>query len=240
MCSVDTAEVRPFWGRVVLSALLASVLIYGSLVLTVFGFLRQVGYPVTISMIGWPPSWSDINQSKSQYFLNNAQSAYNSGELGETDMLGQRTYFKTQPNGEVLQVTFYLAYWKPGQARVGVVATHTPDACWPGAGWTPQPTEVSEMELPLPTRNLSQAEYRVFTNESAPQHVWFWHSYDREVIPEFEQRRPLELLGSVFTYGVRSHGEQLFVRLSSNRPWEEFSDEPLMAEIFSRLSKYGI
>ena len=121
MCSVDTAEVRPFWGRVV-PALLASVLINGSLVLTVFGFLRQVGYPVTISMIGWPPAWSDINQAKSQSFLNNAQSAYNSGELGETDMLGQRTYFKTQPNGEVLQATFYLAYWKPGQAGVSVVA----------------------------------------------------------------------------------------------------------------------
>lgn len=161
-------------------------------------------------------------------------------DILETDQLGQRTYFKALPNGEMLQVTFYLAYWKPGQAGVSVVATHTPDACWPGAGWTPQPTEVSEMELPLPTRTLSQAEYRIFTNESAPQHVWFWHSYDREVIPEFEPRRPLELLGSVFTYGVRSQGEQLFVRLSSNRPWEEFSDEPLMAEIFSGLSKYGI
>lgn len=161
-------------------------------------------------------------------------------DILETDKLGQRSYFKTLPDGEILQVTLYLAYWKPGQAGVSVVATHTPDACWPGAGWTPQPTDVSEIALPLPSRDLSQAEYRIFTNESAPQHVWFWHSYNREVIPEFEPRRPLELLNSVFTYGVRSQGEQLFVRLSSNRPWEEFADEPLLTEIFSRLSKYGI
>jgi hypothetical protein len=70
--------------------------------------------------------------------------------------------------------------------------------------------------------------------------VWFWHSYDRQVIPEFEPRRPLELLGSVFTYGVRSNGERLFVRLSSNRPWEDFSDEPLLTEIFANLKPFGL
>lgn len=116
MCSVDTAEVRPFWGRVFLSALLASVIIYGSLVLTVFGVLRQVGYPVTISMIGWPPAWSDINQAKSQYFLNNAQIAYNSGELKETVISLSNAYDSDPYNYEA---GFFLArLWQAGRPEV--------------------------------------------------------------------------------------------------------------------------
>lgn len=165
---------------------------------------------------------------------------YRFAEILETDHLGQRTYVKEGPDGERLQVTFYLAYWAPGQAGVSVVASHTPDACWPGAGWAPIPTEVSEVELELPHRNLGRSEYRLFTNERIPQHVWFWHSYDRELIREFDPRRPLELLQSVFTYGVRSKGEQLFVRMSSNQPWEAFQHEPLIAEVFRRLEPYGL
>jgi exosortase len=165
---------------------------------------------------------------------------YRFSDILETDHLGQRTYVKEGADGEILQVTFYLAYWPPGQTGVSVVASHTPDACWPGAGWAPLPTESTEVELELPERTLGRSEYRLFTNDKIPQHVWFWHSYDRELIREFDPRRPLELLNSVFTYGMRSNGEQLFVRMSSNRPWEEIQHEPLIAEIFRGLKPFGL
>lgn len=165
---------------------------------------------------------------------------YRFAEILETDHLGQRTYVKEMINGERLQITFYLAYWPAGQAGVSVVASHTPDACWPGAGWTPMPTEVTEVELALGDRTIGRSEYRLFNNDRIPQHVWFWHSYDRELIREFDPRRPWELLKSVFTYGVRSEGEQLFVRMSSNRPWEDFKDEPLITEILSGLQPFGL
>ena len=86
MCSVDSADVRPFWGRVIASSVMSAALIYAAMVLAVFGFMRQVGYPVTVEMIGWPPNWSEINQAKSRYFLQNAQNAYEKGELSETVM----------------------------------------------------------------------------------------------------------------------------------------------------------
>jgi exosortase len=165
---------------------------------------------------------------------------YRFADILETDHLGQRTYIKELPDGEMLQVTFYLAYWPPGQAGVSVVATHTPDACWPGAGWTALPTTESSAFLELPQRTLQRAEYRLFTNERIPQNVWFWHSYDRQVIPEFNPRRPLQLLKSIFAYGVRSKGEQLFVRMSSNHPWEVIQEEPLIEDIFNRLEPYGL
>jgi len=161
-------------------------------------------------------------------------------DILETDHLGQRTYIKRLPNGEPLQVTFYLAYWPPNQAGVSVVASHTPDACWPGAGWAPVPTESRTMKLAVGEQAIAEGQYRVFTNNRSPQHVWFWHSYDRMIIPEFEPRRPVELLKSVFQYGVRSQGEQMFIRMSSNQPWEVFADDPLMAEIFAGLATYGI
>lgn len=165
---------------------------------------------------------------------------YRFADILETDHLGQRTYVKEGTDGEILQVTFYLAYWPPGQTGVSVVASHTPDACWPGAGWAPMPTQVTEIELELPHRTLGRSEYRKFTNNQIPQHVWFWHSYDRQLIREFDPRRPLELLQSVFTYGVRSKGEQLFVRMSSNRSWDQLQAEPLIAEIFRGLEPFGL
>lgn len=165
---------------------------------------------------------------------------YRFADILETDHLGQRTYIRRLPDGEPLQVTFYIAYWPPREAGVSVVASHTPDACWPGAGWAPVATEARTMELTTPDRTLQESQYRVFTNERTPQHVWFWHSYDRNVIPEFDPRRPIELLKSVFTYGVRSQGEQLFVRMSSNQPWDTFAEDPLVNEVFNRLAPYGL
>lgn len=116
MCSVATEEVRPFWGRVVLSVLFAIILLYGTAVMIAFGFLRQVGYPVTVSMIGWPPAWSEIHQAKSQYFLDNAQSAYLKGELAETVMSLSLAYDSDPYNYEA---GFFLArLWQAGRPEV--------------------------------------------------------------------------------------------------------------------------
>jgi hypothetical protein len=45
---------------------------------------------------------------------------------------------------------------------------------------------------------------------------------------------------SVLRFGIRSRGEQLFVRVSSNRPWREVQHEPLIQQVFSALAPYGI
>lgn len=86
MCSVNKEDVRPFWGRVVVTSILSVTLFYTAVVLTIFGFMRQVGYPISVQMVAWPPKWSEINQAKSQYFLQNAQEAFTAGELTETVM----------------------------------------------------------------------------------------------------------------------------------------------------------
>ncbi|MCF3651975.1 exosortase/archaeosortase family protein [Synoicihabitans lomoniglobus] len=165
---------------------------------------------------------------------------YQFADILETEHLGQRIYLRNDPQGNLIQITVYIAYWSPGQTAVSTVASHTPDACWPGNGWDPVQTDFTTVNLPLAQRELHRAEYRIFDNKRLSQHVWFWHSYDRRVIREFNPRRPLDLLASVMEFGVRSQGEQMFVRLTSNRPWADIAQEPLVEEIFDRLQPYGI
>jgi len=170
------------------------------------------------------------------------QDLYRFSDILETENLAQRTYIKASPNpDDSIQITVYLAYWAPGAAPVSLVASHTPDACWPGSGWAAHPERAQRTQLPLPGGDhLAAAEYRFFEKGSLTQHVWFWHAYDRHVIQEFNPRRPIELLESVLEYGVRSQGDQLFARLSSNRPWEEIRDEPVVRTILANLEAFGI
>lgn len=127
-CSVDRENVRPFWGRVILVVLAMVLATYATGVLTVFGFLRQVGYPVTITMIGWPPAWSEIDHARSDYFLSNAQEAYQAGDLGETVMSLSLAY-DYDPNN--YEAGFFLArLWQAGRPEVsnhlyqGLIVSH--------------------------------------------------------------------------------------------------------------------
>jgi len=72
------------------------------------------------------------------------------------------------------------------------------------------------------------------------QHVWFWHLYNGAPITQTDPRSARELLKIAWRHGFQREGEQLFVRVSSNRPWEAIAGEPLVAEIFSRLQPLGL
>ncbi len=116
MCSVDTKDVRPFWGRVGLAGLAAALLLYTTGVLTMFGVMRQVGYPVTLTMIGWPPAWSSIDQARSTYFLHRAQAAFQRNDLSETVMSLSLAYDYDPENYDA---GFFLArLWQAGRPEV--------------------------------------------------------------------------------------------------------------------------
>jgi hypothetical protein len=86
---------------------------------------------------------------------------------------------------------------------------------------------------------LPAAEYRLFTSGEVRQHVWFWHLYDGAAITQRDPRSARELLALAWRYGFRKNGDQLFVRVSSNRPWNTIAGEPLMAGIFANLRSLG-
>jgi len=101
---------------------------------------------------------------------------------------------------------------------------------------------VDHPRVPLATgdRTLDDAEYRQFTQSGTLQYVWYWHLYAGRVIHPEGVRSPRQLLLLAFKYGFHRDGEQLFVRVSSNQPWDTIADEPLLQEIFARLGKLGL
>ena len=141
---------------------------------------------------------------------------------------------------DVEHVTLYVAYWKPGQAPVSVVSAHTPDACWPSSGWTVRPGSSAYGPLVVGTRTLPAAEKRVFEHEGYATSVWYWHLYSGRALEHNNVYSVRGLLELALAYGFRRGGDQLFVLVSSNRPWEKVSQEELVKAFFERLGPLGL
>ena len=164
---------------------------------------------------------------------------YQFSDTLQTNHLAQRIYSRMTDHGEE-QVIVYLAYWSPGQASVSLVASHTPDACWPGAGWESLPLPEPRVRLMAGGRQLAEAESRFFKNGDYPQNVWFWHLYDGRPMTQGPANSPVELLRLAWRYGFRHDGDQLFVRVSSNCSWETIAHEPFIETLFTRLQPLGL
>jgi exosortase/archaeosortase family protein len=157
-----------------------------------------------------------------------------------TNHLIQRNYARRTTNG-VVQITIYLAWWPAGSVPVSLVESHTPEACWPGTGWVQQRTPSRTMAMTVDGRELPAATYLFFKNAQAyPQHTWYWHLNAGQPILQINALSPRALLGLAWHYGLRTSGEQLFVRISSNQPWAKIADEPLLAGLFAQLKPMGL
>lgn len=160
----------------------------------------------------------------------------------QTTHLMERTYLRADADGRPVQITVYVAYWPAGQTSVSRVASHTPDACWPGAGWTSQTSgEDRRQTLAVDDQRLAPAEYRLFrTDRGFLQHVWFWHVFDGRVIDYRDPYSIPALLQIALQYGFKRQGSQYFVRMSSNRPWGDLAAEPLLRDILTGLARTGL
>ncbi|HVU17515.1 MAG TPA: exosortase/archaeosortase family protein [Candidatus Didemnitutus sp.] len=167
-------------------------------------------------------------------------SLYQFSDILRTTDLAQSTYVRTEA-GRITQITVYVAHWNSGEAPVSLVASHTPDACWPGAGWTLENGSQVRSELAIDHHVLPPAEHRIFANATGQvQQVWFWHVYDGRVINYRDPYSVPALLSLALHYGFHRHGPQYFVRVSSNQSWDVLADEPLVRQIFGNLSRIGL
>jgi len=157
-----------------------------------------------------------------------------------TAALAQRTYVGNGSAGEV-GIIVYLAYWPAGATAVSSVDLHTPDMCWPGAGWVVEPAGRSREALSVGGRALPEAEYRFLKYKGVyPQNVWFWHLYGGRPVAYRNPYSPRELLAMALRFGFRRDGDQWFVRISSNRPWGEIAREPVVTQLFRGLQPLGL
>jgi len=170
-----------------------------------------------------------------------ARDLYRFSDVLRTTQLVERAYAR-EIDGQPVHVIVYVAHWPRGQAPVSLVASHTPDACWPGSGWEPQTVAPAQPALPVNGSALPQVEHRIFHHAAlaATEHVWFWHIYDGRVISYRDPYSVPALLELALRYGFRREGDQYFVRVSSNASWEVLAKEPLVREIFQRFKRIGL
>ena len=81
ICSVDSAQVRPFWGRTLRYYGLGAVILALALGGAVFGGLRMVGYRATLRQVFWPRAWHELRDVRAEYFLGKAQALVAKGEI---------------------------------------------------------------------------------------------------------------------------------------------------------------
>lgn len=96
-CSVNTAEVRPFWGRAAVFYGGAFASLYLLAALSIFIFLRSVGYPVSIVHLVWPGSWDRVTQARGWFFLERSKQAFAEGRPTE-GMLYLTNAFEFDPS----------------------------------------------------------------------------------------------------------------------------------------------
>jgi exosortase len=161
-----------------------------------------------------------------------------SAEL-RTRFLAERSFTRTV-NGAEQQVTIYIAFWPAGQVPVSLVESHTPDACWPGGGWTEDAHRHRSLVLQTGPHALPPCEFRSFQLQNYPQNVWYWHLFDGQVIEPTGANSPRQLLSLAWHYGFRKDGDQYFVRISSNLPWEQIANEPLVHDALHHFRLIGL
>jgi hypothetical protein len=133
-----------------------------------------------------------------------------------------------------------LAYWRPGEAPVSLVDAHTPDSCWPGTGWEAKPVPDTRSVLKLGGRMLAPAECRLFALNQFETRVWFWHLYGGRPVVFVDPHSAISLVKLAWHFGLGSQRDQLFVRVSSNRSWDEIAAEPILTRFFENLSPLGL
>jgi hypothetical protein len=82
-CSVDAANVRPFWIRAAAWSGGFAVVLYLVCAVFAFAFLRAVGNPVRFASVAWPPDWHEIQQARASYFFQKAEAAIGANRTSE-------------------------------------------------------------------------------------------------------------------------------------------------------------
>ena len=152
-------------------------------------------------------------------------------------------YFRefNSPRGTV---SLYAAYWGPGKMPTQLVASHTPDRCWTSAGWV---CETMRHQTGMEGTHviLRAGEWRLFSAPNAPRlNVQFWHLVGSETYDYGERFNQVpsvwRWLRDAAKQVFRSPPEQYFIRLTSERSFDELKGDPGWEELLQALAKLGL
>lgn len=135
-----------------------------------------------------------------------------------------------------MRVSIYAAYWSPGKMSHRLIATHTPDVCWVGGGWQRLRQGIEYLDV-LDGAKPLRLEYRTYALRGQTEYVVFCHlvggvpmTYEAGAEPPW-----YAMFRDLLNMGLRQREEQLFLRISSDRPFEEFKDAPPVQFFMGRL-----
>lgn len=115
-CSVNTAEVRPFWGRACLYYFFAGAGAYAAAAFAAFLFLHTIGYPVQYRSVAWPPAWHQIREARARYYFDKAGQALRANKPIEAIMSLSQSYELDPMNYPAGRLLAQL--WQPSGAEV--------------------------------------------------------------------------------------------------------------------------
>lgn len=135
------------------------------------------------------------------------------------------------PNQERLSV--YIAYWTPGKMSHRLIASHIPDICWIGNGWKKIEDTNTSQFLP----NLPVGEARVFSTGSKLEYVWYWHIVGGDSIRYISGQAPPwhAFISDMAKKGLNQRQEQIFIRISSERPISNFLNTPILPQLIHSI-----
>jgi hypothetical protein len=149
------------------------------------------------------------------------------------------------------QVIVYAAYWTPGKVTTADAGTHNPDSCWVAAGMNRTERLYSQSGDVL-GRPLLPYEYGAYAKDGRVTYVMFWHlvqgvpqRYEsqkegwRNGLAGRLERLPL-VLDDIRRYGLNQKREQLFVRISANKPLETLRADPAFDRLLGSVDSLGV
>lgn len=141
----------------------------------------------------------------------------------------------------------YVAYWSPGRMPVQKVASHTPDRCWSENGWSCREFDrITGLTVGEDGPEITPAQWRVFQPPQSEEstYVMYWHLVGGDLYDYGEGLNkslgPIAWWKETLHYAFKGSAEQYFIRLTSNRSFEEIWNEPGVEEIVAALAKLGL
>lgn len=172
------------------------------------------------------------------------------GEARVLDILSLDDYFSREYVRGDTRVMVYVAYWYPASEPYSSVAVHNPDSCWVIAGWNIKERE-SDVRRTLAGCELKPHEWGIYTRDGQDAHVMFWHLLGGEPNEHIEQmvwtqsgfdsfKRQYYFIYNIFQMGLDLGRDQLFVRLSSNKSFDELEGDVHFKRLLDGLRPLGI
>ena len=168
--------------------------------------------------------------------------------LAESDLRYDDVFYGEYKNNE-FEVRLYVSYWKPGKTPYDLAGYHSPDVCWLKLGWTCEERQYAT-EKKLGDISLKPVEFGIYSLNGTRTEVLFWHLiggkpnrykfaiYDKSMTARFD--RMLNMFRDARTIGIGRPSEQLFIRISSDIPFDELWTKPDFQRLLLSLKSLGI